>query len=129
MSRLLKLGKSEKGQALVEFALVLPILLALILGMIEFGWILNGKLTLTNAAREGARAAVASEDAITAAKDAVVKASEASGLTKIDANTNIDETNKRATVKASAKIKPIVGLFFDDKEEVSLTAQAVMRLE
>lgn len=127
MSRLLKLKRSEKGQALVEFALILPILLGLILGMIEFGWILNGKLTLTNAAREGARAAVASEDAIIAAKDAVVKACQASGLTSIGATINIDETAKSATVKASAKMKPIVGLFFD--KDVSLTAQAVMRLE
>lgn len=127
MSHLLKLKKSEKGQALVEFALVLPILLGLIMGMIEFGWILNGKLTLTNAAREGARAAVASEDAIIAAKDAVVKACQASDLTSIGATINIDETARSATVKASAKIKPLVGLFLD--KDVSLTAQAVMRLE
>jgi Flp pilus assembly protein TadG len=32
--------KSEKGQAAVEFALVLPILLLLILGIIDFGRIL-----------------------------------------------------------------------------------------
>jgi Flp pilus assembly protein TadG len=46
---------SEKGQSAVEFALVLPLLLVLLLGIIEFGWFLNAKITITGAAREGAR--------------------------------------------------------------------------
>ncbi|RBP66000.1 TadE-like protein [Alkalibaculum bacchi] len=130
MSRLLKLGKSDKGQALVEFALVLPILLALILGMIEFGWILNGKITLTNAAREGARVAAIYHDkgaVVDDAKEAVINASVASSLTIIGVNTTF--SSDTTTVIAEAEIEPIVGLFFNNKEEVSLTAQAVMRLE
>ncbi|HEX3031513.1 MAG TPA: TadE/TadG family type IV pilus assembly protein [Bacillota bacterium] len=48
----------EKGQALVEMALVAPILLLLVFGIVEFGRIFNTYLVVTNAAREGARAAV-----------------------------------------------------------------------
>lgn len=49
---------SESGQSLLEFAIVLPILLALLVGIFEFGVAWNRKQVLTNAAREGARLAV-----------------------------------------------------------------------
>jgi Flp pilus assembly protein TadG len=43
------------GQSLVEFALVLTPLFLVLLGIIQFGFIFNTYVTLTNAAREGAR--------------------------------------------------------------------------
>jgi hypothetical protein len=45
----------QKGGALVEFALVLPLLLLLVLGIIEFSLLLYNKAMITNASREGAR--------------------------------------------------------------------------
>ena len=47
--------KDKKGQALVEFAIILPVLLLLIMGIMEFGMMLNSYLTIENASREGAR--------------------------------------------------------------------------
>src|SRR5262245_20064217 len=47
---------NDLGAAAVEFALVLPLLVILIFGIIDFGRMLNAKITLTEAAREGARA-------------------------------------------------------------------------
>jgi len=44
-----------EGQSLVEFALVLTPLLLILLGIIQFGFIFNSYVTLTNAARESAR--------------------------------------------------------------------------
>ena len=44
-----------RGQSLVEFALVLLPLFLLILGVVQFGLIFNSYVTMTNAAREGAR--------------------------------------------------------------------------
>jgi Flp pilus assembly protein TadG len=52
------LFRCEKGAQLVEFALVLPLLLLVMLGIAEFGFIFNRYEVLTNAAREGARIAV-----------------------------------------------------------------------
>jgi Flp pilus assembly protein TadG len=49
---------SRPGQALVEFALVVPILLLLVFGIIEFARAWQTYQTLTDAAREGARRAV-----------------------------------------------------------------------
>jgi Flp pilus assembly protein TadG len=50
--------RSEEGAELVEFALVLPLLLLVMLGIAEFGFMFQRYEVLTNAAREGARIAV-----------------------------------------------------------------------
>lgn len=47
--------RSERGAAMVEFALILPLILLLLFGVIEFGRAYNVKVQLTGAAREGAR--------------------------------------------------------------------------
>lgn len=47
----------DRGAAAVEAALVLPLLLMLVFGIIDFGRMLNAQITVTEAAREGARAA------------------------------------------------------------------------
>lgn len=46
---------NQRGAAAIEFAMILPILLTLLLGIIEFGFLFNQQITLTQAAREGAR--------------------------------------------------------------------------
>jgi Flp pilus assembly protein TadG len=47
----------DRGSVAVEFALLLPVLLLLIFGIIDFGRAINDQITLTQAAREGARLA------------------------------------------------------------------------
>jgi Flp pilus assembly protein TadG len=49
--------RSRRGQAMVEFAAVLLPILLVVVGIIQFGLLLNVNVTITNAAREGARAA------------------------------------------------------------------------
>lgn len=49
---------SEKGAELIEFALVFPMLLLVMLGIIDFGFLFQRYEVVTNAAREGARVAV-----------------------------------------------------------------------
>ena len=48
----------ERGAAAVEFALVLPVLLAVLMGVVEMGLALYDKAVLTHASREGARAGI-----------------------------------------------------------------------
>jgi Flp pilus assembly protein TadG len=50
--------KEQKGVAIVEFAIILPLLLVLMFGIIEFSILLFNKAMLTNASREGARAGI-----------------------------------------------------------------------
>jgi Flp pilus assembly protein TadG len=47
----------DRGTAAVEFALVLPVALLVIFGIIDFGRMFNAQITLTEATRESARAA------------------------------------------------------------------------
>lgn len=52
-----RFGRSESGQNLVEFALVVVMLLLLVVGIVEFGRAWNLYQVMSNAAREGARLA------------------------------------------------------------------------
>ena len=47
--------RGEKGASAVEFALVLPVLLAILFGIIEFGFVFNNQISLNQAVREGVR--------------------------------------------------------------------------
>lgn len=57
-------GKSgERGQSLVEFALVAPIFLMLVFAVVDFGMGFHAWITVTNSAREGARLGAVQADA------------------------------------------------------------------
>jgi Flp pilus assembly protein TadG len=49
---------NDKGVAAIEFALVLPVLVLLLIGIVEFSLLLYNKAMITNASREGARVGV-----------------------------------------------------------------------
>jgi hypothetical protein len=49
--------RKQNGQSMVEFALVAPVLLMLVLGIIQFGIVLNNYMALTDAVRAGSRQA------------------------------------------------------------------------
>jgi hypothetical protein len=51
-----KAGPSQTAQSVVEFAITLPVLLVLVLGLINLGLLVNAQVILTQAAWEGARA-------------------------------------------------------------------------
>jgi Flp pilus assembly pilin Flp len=55
--------RNERGQTMVEFAVVLPVLALLLFGVIQFGIAFNNYLTITDAARAGARKAAVSREA------------------------------------------------------------------
>lgn len=76
----------EKGQNLVEFALVVPIFLILVFAIVDFGMGFHAWITVTNAAREGARvgAVGADEATITARVEDT-----ASSLTQDDLNVTV----------------------------------------
>ncbi len=50
--------RSEQGAAVVEFAVVLPLLLLIVFGIVEFSFILYNQAMITNASREGARTGI-----------------------------------------------------------------------
>ncbi len=50
--------KGQRGASAIEFAVILPVLVLLLFGIIEFGLLLYNQQVITNASREGARAGI-----------------------------------------------------------------------
>ena len=61
MKKMLDTVKGQRGTAAVEFAIVLPVLVLLLFGTIEFGVLMYNQQVMTNASREGARAGIVSQ--------------------------------------------------------------------
>ena len=78
--------REERGAAAVEFALILPILVVLVFGIIAFGYMLSFRQALSQAAAEGGRAAAVkpagttNADRLTAARAAVNDALDTYGV-------------------------------------------------
>jgi Flp pilus assembly protein TadG len=53
---------NQRGTAAIEFAIVLPLLMVFIFGIIEFGLVFYDKAMVTNASREAARAGIVYRD-------------------------------------------------------------------
>jgi Flp pilus assembly protein TadG len=88
-----RFGDSEDGQALVEFALVLPLLALILFAIIQFGIAFNNYLALTDAVRAGAREAAVSR----AAPDPTAQAEDAVR----DAAANLDQDDLTVTVTST----------------------------
>ncbi|WP_224279551.1 TadE/TadG family type IV pilus assembly protein [Nocardioides lacusdianchii] len=69
-----KITRGERGASAVEFALVMPILLLMLVGIINFGLLFGQNLALSNAARQAARYAVVQGNSCDAVKGQAVSA-------------------------------------------------------
>lgn len=58
LRQLLRRARGQEGSAAVEFAIVLPVLVLLLAGFFDFGWLFYWQHSVTNASRAGARYAV-----------------------------------------------------------------------
>jgi Flp pilus assembly protein TadG len=63
IGRLTHIRASDEGASALEFAIVVPVLMMLIFGMLEFGFMFQAQLAVTHAAREGARLAAVNDPA------------------------------------------------------------------
>ena len=94
----------DAGQSLVEFAILLPILLGVVIGIFEFGRAWNVDQVLTSAAREGVRLAVVASttsegDVIAAVEDALTNAALDPALATIDVEGMGDGYGTQASVQ------------------------------
>lgn len=124
--------KKERGQAIVEFALVLPILLALLCGIIDFGWIYYNQITLNNAAREGARYAVIHYDPSTNWKESAESRMTTSMVGVNDAIAIVsDPVEQKITASVTADTPILTGFSSTiiGKRSINLHASCTMRLE
>lgn len=121
--------RNQKGQALVEMALVIFLLFLLVFGITEFGRAMYHWNSLNNAARAGARCGAVSKpynpDAIRqCAKDAVF-AIRTSAVT-VDPDSGTPTTGATITVTVTAPFNPVVSFIPITN---TLTGTASMRYE
>ena len=118
--------KNNRGVALIEFALVLPLLLLLVLGMIEFGWLITGWVVVTGAAREGARAAVVWD--IDEIDDRVNHHTNLLPFQGVNADPTIGDPGEETSVTVTGNLPLLVG-FFPIENPFPIRAEATMRQE
>jgi Flp pilus assembly protein TadG len=133
--------RDEQGAELIEFALVLPLLLLVMCGIFDYGFLFQRYEVLTNAAREGARLAALPgylEPHVQARVNAYLTAGGVPGtatttlvyqpVTAGGRTFNL----ARVTVTYTHQyvfLGPIMGLFGDSLESVTFNAVAAMRVE
>lgn len=114
----------DRGQAVVEFAIALPLVVVLVLGVVQVAAIVGDQLAIELAAREGARAAAVSASPASAASAA---ADAATGLRPIDTSTAVGASTVTVTVRHTSRTDvPLLGLAIGD---VTLDASVTMRRE
>ena len=104
---------SERGAAAVEFAILLPLLLMLVLGTVEFGRAYNAQITLTNAARDGVRVMAIANDpagAKTAAKNAAASVSSTIPTSDVTLSTDVCSTGAQVTLTIKYNLSTITGI-------------------
>ena len=118
----------DGGQAVVETALVLPLVVLFLLAVVQVGLVVRAQVLVTHAAREAARAA-----AVDPAPEAAAQA--ADGATALDASRLHVEVAGREGPGSQVQVRvvyraatdvPIVGALFGD---VTIEADATMRVE
>lgn len=138
--------KNNRGQSLVEFAILAPLLLLFIGGMIEFGLVYHEQLVVTAAAREGARVAVVNSDnPTTAGKTAAENYAKNASISPAGVSASVSpvpppgSSNRTVTVTVTNPIKivvPVIDTLFKNKAgydkntgKFVVTGQAIMRVE
>ena len=127
--------KSTKGQTLIEFAFVLPIILVFFLSLVDFGIAIDKRLALQHAVREGARYAAVHEDV----PDIRLKtANQALGIVDVNDVSVCYEVGLSTgdTVRVQADftwefpiMKELLGAFGIDPFSIDMTPNGTARLE
>lgn len=71
IARFKRFRSDDRGAQLVEFAVIAPLLITLVLGIVEFSWYLGNNLDVRHGAREGARLAAVDADTTAAMRTSV----------------------------------------------------------
>lgn len=108
-----RLRRNCDGTAAIEFGLVLPLLIIVLVGIVDYGQIYFTRLTMTNAAREGARVGVTLPETEAQAA-AVARATaylEQAGVEAVVTATTPSQSNPTVTITVTIEpFEPLIGL-------------------
>lgn len=129
----IRLWKGEHGQALVEMALVLPLLFLLLFGVIEMGRIGYAYITVSNAARAGGRVATigAPDSVITSSvQNAATSLNSASLTITITPTPALRKSGEGVKVQVSYPVQLVIPIISNIiSNPVVVSANITMRLE
>lgn len=134
MFRLKKVFKNKEAQTMVETALVLPIILMLLFGIIEFGRIFNAHMIMKNASRDGARCAAVGEDYEDDITPKINNMTSTLGTVNIeftpaeDSRVQGDEVTCKVTYELQL-ITPIIGPLISGSNKLDVVSSTTMRIE
>jgi Flp pilus assembly protein TadG len=126
---------NQKGVASIEFAIVLPLLLLMIFGTIEFGLLFYNKQVITNASREGVRAGITHQSAADIrqivrdyCQDKLIGLNDPIAVTDSDITITPPDAQNDLTVTVSINYSlffaPLIGI-----AQTTLSAHTIMRME
>ncbi len=121
-------GRHQRGQATIELALVLPVVVLFALVVLQVGLVATDQLLVQHAAREGARAAAVDPTAEAAgtAVSAANRLHPSRTSTRLAGGTDRGSRITVTVIYQSPTNVPLVGRLIDD---VTLTARVTMRVE
>ena len=124
--------RKESGQSIVEAAFVIPLLLLVLCGMMDFGWIFSNQLMIHQCSREGARYASVHANAAGLTTLVTQRVRQVAGIgDPADLAVLVQVANGDVVVTVSKPLQavtPLAGIFMK-KETFTLTSKSVMRIE
>jgi TadE-like protein len=114
---------SESGQATVELAMCLPMLMLFLLAVVQIAVIVRDQLAVTHLAREGARAAAVSSSPGADARAAIADASSIETAVSVSVHANLVTVSVQHLTRTDV---PLIGRLLPD---LPVSARATMRLE
>lgn len=124
--------RGETGQAIVEAAFVIPLLILLLCGILDFGWIFANQLEVDNCSREGARFAVVNADdpnltgLVTGRVESVAGLEDTNDITVAVDLVGTQDVRVRVTKRVQV-LTPLAGIFVPD-QQLDLNSTTVMRI-
>ena len=130
-----KFTKNENGQAIVELALTIPILMMILCGIIDFGWFYSNQLSASFCSREGARYGVVNPSSAYNIQQRVIATAPSYMVGNMTVNVVFSNPVSPRTGDVSVEVvrpvqalTPIAGIFTSG-QAVNIKSKCVMKVE
>jgi len=121
--------RKQDGQSLVEFALVMPVFIILLFGIMEFGRLWEVSNILTSAAREGARVAAVTAPDVEAVSGAVQNVLDAGQITNAQIQISGPTGSNEISVTLTLDYEPMSGVVIPGLTALTISRSTTMRWE